>query len=254
MTYFLNVRMYRFLNQSKEKAVSELKMVANHQTQLSPYETCDQIVQVVKSSNLHFVLQETPHSVYITIRKKFVKEAFAKVEDETKEKLKYLESAYNDIKHDFAEEINSHQESKNRVESLEKKLEKFTAKPSKKTSTGKEVLKPKCTNTNQSDLEECLIVDSKSVKLDQNRNFAAINIPVSNRFEILSLIQDKEPPTNTSNNRNSLSPVCSSPARRRPSYTPPGTPPPAIPNVALHGKNSPTSEKSSHIGPEARPR
>ena len=142
-------------------------MVANHQTQHSPYETCDQIVQVVKFSNLHFVLQETPHSVYITIRKKFVKEAFARAEDETKEKFKYLESVYNNIKHDFVEEINNHKESKNRVESLKKKLIKFeTIGPveSKKTSTGKKVMKPK---------EECLTFDSKSVKLDQSKNFAA---------------------------------------------------------------------------------
>merc|ERR1711872_319876 len=90
-------RTYRFLNQSKEKAVSELKMVANHQTQLSPYETCDQILKVVKSSDLHFVLQETPHSVYITIRKKFVNKAVAEkvyeinTNEKQAEQLRHLE-------------------------------------------------------------------------------------------------------------------------------------------------------------------
>ena len=33
---------------------------------------CDQVLQAVKSSNLNFLVQETPFSVFITIRKKFI--------------------------------------------------------------------------------------------------------------------------------------------------------------------------------------
>ena len=70
---------------------------------LSPHETSDNFVQVLKSSNLHFCLQETPHSAYITIRKKFVKEAFVKVDDEdnTEKSLHNLKTAYDDLEHEF---------------------------------------------------------------------------------------------------------------------------------------------------------
>ena len=56
-------------------------------TLFSAHKTCDEIVKSVKSSNLHFILQETPHSVYLTIRKKCVKNCEennrSKIETET---------------------------------------------------------------------------------------------------------------------------------------------------------------------------
>ena len=45
--------------------------------QIKAQECSDQILQFVKNSNLHFALQETPFSVYITLRKKFVREVAA---------------------------------------------------------------------------------------------------------------------------------------------------------------------------------
>ena len=37
----------------------------------TPQDSCDQIIKSVHSSNLHFLVQESPFSVYITVRKKF---------------------------------------------------------------------------------------------------------------------------------------------------------------------------------------
>ena len=94
-------------------------------TLISAHETCDEIVNSVKSSNLHFILQETPHSVYITIRKKFVNEAFAKNDEENNSKQTYisLKSAYENLKNEFDKEIEDHKEAKNLIKTLEKKLE-----------------------------------------------------------------------------------------------------------------------------------
>ena len=39
---------------------------------LTPKESCERILHQVKSSNLHFILQESPYSVYLTVRKRFV--------------------------------------------------------------------------------------------------------------------------------------------------------------------------------------
>ena len=47
-------------------------MVTTNQ-QYSPQKKSDDILQCVRSSNLHFSIQETPFSVYITLRKKFIR-------------------------------------------------------------------------------------------------------------------------------------------------------------------------------------
>ena len=45
-------------------------MCSNYSQEVS--ETCDQVLKTIKDSNLNFVLQETPFSLYVTIRKKFI--------------------------------------------------------------------------------------------------------------------------------------------------------------------------------------
>ena len=39
---------------------------------LTPQEFCEKMLQQMKSSNLHFILQESPYLIYLTVRKKFV--------------------------------------------------------------------------------------------------------------------------------------------------------------------------------------
>ena len=34
---------------------------------------CNQVLQIIKESNLNFLINETPYSAFVTIRKKFVK-------------------------------------------------------------------------------------------------------------------------------------------------------------------------------------
>ena len=41
---------------------------------MTPNEVCGDIIQTVNASNLNFQLIETPYSVYLTIRKKFLKD------------------------------------------------------------------------------------------------------------------------------------------------------------------------------------
>ena len=42
--------------------------------QLNPHNTCAQILNTLRSSGLTYTLNETPYSVYLTVRKKFTKE------------------------------------------------------------------------------------------------------------------------------------------------------------------------------------
>ena len=47
---------------------------------MGPSATCDRIVQSIKQSNLHFMLNENAFSVNIKIRKKFIREEHVKTE------------------------------------------------------------------------------------------------------------------------------------------------------------------------------
>ena len=38
---------------------------------LSTNQSCEKILQQVRASNLHFILQESPYSLYLTVRKRF---------------------------------------------------------------------------------------------------------------------------------------------------------------------------------------
>ena len=72
------------------------------------------------------MFQETPHSAYITIRKKFVNKAFSKASGndiDTRAALKNLEIEYNKLKKDFEEKTASHEESLYLVKTLENKLD-----------------------------------------------------------------------------------------------------------------------------------
>ena len=53
----------------------------------SPYYACDQILFSLKMSRLNYLVNETPYSAYITIRKKFIKDDVT-----TKDTLSILKS------------------------------------------------------------------------------------------------------------------------------------------------------------------
>ena len=40
----------------------------------SPYKVCENLINDVKASNLNYLVNETPYSAFITIRKRFTKE------------------------------------------------------------------------------------------------------------------------------------------------------------------------------------
>jgi len=96
---------------------------------MTAHKTCDKLVNAVKSSNLHFVLQETPHSVYITIRKKFVIKPFAKINDDVviNNDFDRLETKYDNLKQDYDKKLASLEETLQLVKILEDKLEKVEA-------------------------------------------------------------------------------------------------------------------------------
>ena len=87
--------------------------------------TCSKLLDAIKSSQLDFLLQETPYSVFLTIRKKYIKS----FKPASKEELFEHESVIEDLKQEnenlrnAAKEITIENEAnKNKVAILEKRL------------------------------------------------------------------------------------------------------------------------------------
>ena len=76
-----------------------------------------EILRCVRSSNLHFIVQETPFSIYITVRKKLVTEAKDAIENECSDDVEKLNN-----KLEISE--NENKSSKNLIHDLNLKLEK----------------------------------------------------------------------------------------------------------------------------------
>ena len=189
-----------------------------------PQDSSDKILDVVKSSNLHFNIQETPHSVYITIRKKFVQEPPVTVPNQIyDQQLASLENAYSNLKDNLEEEIDNHTESQKLIKILEDKLENTEAKfitESNKFKAEKESFENQIKHLKESNRKNKETVKSleaiatksedphrekkkceaKIVKLeekandllenkeitDDNQNNFVSSIPVSNKFQALA--------------------------------------------------------------------
>ena len=67
----------------------------------SPDFACGQILFGLKLSNLHYIVKETPYSMYVTIRKKFVKDVIEKqnvdTNDENNSELCILKEKVKDL-------------------------------------------------------------------------------------------------------------------------------------------------------------
>ena len=226
-------------------------MSANFSSKVSAHEACDEVVNTVKSSNLHFVLQETPHSVYITIRKKFINKEFVKESGDidTRSALRCLEIDHYDLKKDFEEKIATHEEALNLVKTLKDKLDKVEENSfieSKKIKNETEELfvkgknHPRKKHKKVNELKKRTKVENEEIielkDSDVNQNFE-VCVPVYNKFDIFdnlsatfpSILVSKSPSTTK------LSQPASSEFKvvyssRSPSHTPP-RPSPRTPRV-----------------------
>ena len=167
------------------------------QAHYSPQAVSDEILAGIKYSNLHFNIQETPHSLYITIRKKFVIEGSSSPTSQEKLKLdlKVLEEANNALKYDLADEINNHKESKDLIKILEEKIDQIERKfflECNKLKAKKELFDEV---TDKKASAPTVVVNEEKDKLkgvrepdlekDDNQNLV-FSIPTFNKFEILA--------------------------------------------------------------------
>ena len=109
---------------------------------MSAQDVCEKLVNQVKSSNLNFVVRETPYSVFITLRKSFIKTTENDSDDlelvqdgnennlqnnydELKRKYEDLENKYDELSDDFKNmKIKMHKENYEKNKLLNKILEK----------------------------------------------------------------------------------------------------------------------------------
>ena len=70
--------------------------------EISPEFACGQVLFGLKMSNLNYVVKETPYSVYLTIRKSFVKETFQTQNNKIKDSEQDLKEEIKDLKTNLA--------------------------------------------------------------------------------------------------------------------------------------------------------
>ena len=129
--------------------MATISQVSVHSVQKS----CDIVVNSVRSSFLNFSLQETPFSLYFTIRKSFVKsqplpflhpphktnikedEVVVEEIETLKTKLKALEDNNTALLHNYEEAVNDCEESYNTIKDLEAKIKDYEVKATDKVAS-----------------------------------------------------------------------------------------------------------------------
>ena len=93
---------------------------------ISPQETCDKILAEIRASNLHFMIQESPYSIYLTLRKKYTKNAskHSKIQITTLENHLNQSDEKLELEEDLKKKDTALTESKEIIKILEEKVEK----------------------------------------------------------------------------------------------------------------------------------
>ena len=105
----------------------------------NPHDTCAQIINTLRTSGLTYTLNETPYSVYLTLRKKFIKEympqpqSLSEVAHTTQEnpveslvdKIKEHEDQISQLQEALKNEIDQHNTTKHQLSETEAEAEKL---------------------------------------------------------------------------------------------------------------------------------
>ena len=89
----------------------------------SPEKNSEQILQCVRSSNLHFQVQETPFSIYITVRKKFINEDVKLQADENIIKPEIVQGELSRMKETIDTLVRDKKELRDIIEQKEREVE-----------------------------------------------------------------------------------------------------------------------------------
>ena len=160
--------------------------------QITAVESCEMVLQALKSSKLNFSLQETPYSAYITVRKRFQRNLSSSIlaPDKTSEKNLYLEGliqVLNSENSDLKDQNNYLTESVTRLveenklfaESSKKsdKLHSELRRKESKDETEIKVLKDslKKTNNEAEQAKNDLKTATKNLKTMEKENFSLNN-------------------------------------------------------------------------------
>ena len=158
---------------------------------------CENVLECLKSSNLNFLIQESPYSVYVTIRKRFLKNSPQKIpspkrtEEILKQRLYYMESLFGSVseenvalKSDIENKRKEIEALKQEVVNLENKSEFKTAEIFELNKTVLEVIEKE--NEKQRKIER---LEEISKKL--NNEFVEAKTNLSNISKSLK-VKDKE--------------------------------------------------------------
>ena len=94
----------------------------------NPHDTCAQIINTLRISGITYTLNETPYSVYLTLRKKFIKEYIPQPQHNTQEqgdKIKEHEDQIAQLQEALKNEIDQHNATKHQLSETEAEADKL---------------------------------------------------------------------------------------------------------------------------------
>ena len=215
----------QFMKQTNEPTVSDLFRLT--MSAKNAHETCEEIIKKVCASKLNYTMNQTPYSVYLTIRKKYVKEYEPEIETFDKVALNVqkdaLENENNLIKHEYKKlyqyyqnclqnntflqaELEEIKTEKNDLESKLKnrkvELEQIkTENNEHKSEVKKQIQKKKNNKKVAKEKTNFMKIEEENHESDEDLDFEP-NIPVKNRFEGLSLLNFPDSEISNFNNNN----------------------------------------------------
>ena len=219
---------------------------------------CDSVLNTVRTSGLNFSCQETPYSLYLTLRKSFTQPRYdhqvphpnhhqaeqdAELDriksqyEKILEDYKHLELAYNYVKGDFEDAIAETQSNYRVIANLNETIEKYSkaAEENKSDQTDAVKVEPldryepkKKLKTSESEKEsEPFSLETIEFEAKVDLNY---NVPVSNKFSVLENSSVSEPKVlsatvsseiGASSPPRTTSSIPSPPSPRTPSRSPP---------------------------------
>ena len=85
--------------------------------------SCEFLLHSVRSSNLNFICQETPYSIFLTVRKSLQKSFSQEIQDTPSLKTTPTEDAFEQLKRDLEEAVTENESKQETIDSLEKTVE-----------------------------------------------------------------------------------------------------------------------------------
>ena len=162
-------------------------MAGDHQTWKSPQESCNELLKTLRDSNLHFIVSESPYSMQICVRKKFLQQKKSVSSSSGQSVTIGLEKRSEDLAKENVSLAVTLKEANKDIEDLKNNNEILVTKLENAEKEMLELCKEKTENTKKFD-DDTALQRAKVKSLE--KSLKALEKKVNNAEKILSTAHD----------------------------------------------------------------